>query len=156
MDALDLIRADHDDLRALLDRYEEVPDGDAEGRGRLVAELVARTVEHSAMEEAAFYPFVVAELPDLEDAIREEVEEHHVIEVLLAELATLDPHHEQYDAKVEVLAENLLHHLTEEEDELFPQLRERLDRQRLVALREDLEAAKRHAPTEPDPDWVGG
>jgi hemerythrin superfamily protein len=98
----------------------------------------------------------MANIPDLEHDVREELEEHHVLEVLMSELTQMAPKDPQFDAKVEVLAENLLHHFEEEEEELFPRLREELDASELEALVDDLRTARENAPTEPDPDRVGG
>ena len=140
----------------MLDRYEELdPDDDAARRG-LVDDLIAGLVRHAVMEESVLYPFVISELPDLEHEIREEHEEHHIIEVLLAELARMDAADPQFDAKLEVLAENLLHHFDEEEGDLFPRLREEVEPDTLRELADDLRTAHTEAPTTPDPDRVGG
>ena len=47
-------------------------------------------------------------------------EEHHVAKVLIAELEEMDGHEDHYDAKFTVLAENVRHHIKEEENEVFP------------------------------------
>jgi hemerythrin-like domain-containing protein len=156
MNALELIIDEHERFRTMLDRLDELDAGDHGSRRRLVDELIAGLVQHGAMEEQVLYPFVLSEIPDLEDAVREELEEHHVIELLMVELERLDPEHEQFDAKLEVFAEILLHHFEEEEEELFPALRERLDAATLEDLTDDLRSARESAPTEPDPDRVGG
>lgn len=151
MDALDVIVEDHEDFRDLLDRYEEIdPDEHAEKR-RLIDELIPAVVRHSVMEEEAFYPWVRSHAPDLADMVLEEIEEHHVIEILMSELTEMDPADERFDAKVEVFAENLLHHLHEEEDELFPQVRGKVGEDELRALTDDLREAKQRAPRDPDP-----
>lgn len=150
-DALDFIIEDHEDFRDLLDNYEEIDPDEHREKRRLVDELIPAVVRHSVMEEEAFYPWVRSHAPDLEDMVLEEIEEHHVIEILMAELADLDASDERFDAKVEVFAENLLHHLHEEEDELFPQVRDKVDADELRALTDDLRKAKERAPTDPDP-----
>ena len=61
----------------------------------------------------------------------ESVEEHHVVAWLLSELRTLDPADETFDAKVTVLIENVRHHVEEEEQEWFPEVRKALGRNRL-------------------------
>lgn len=155
-DALEFITEDHADFREMLDRYEELGDDETIEKRELVDQLIGRVVQHSVMEEQVFYPYVREHLPELEDDVREEIEEHHVIEVLLAELQGMDAGDEQFDAKMEVLAENLLHHLEEEEEELFPQLREDLSQDQLRGLLEPLQEAKNAAPTDPDPQRVGG
>ena len=154
-DALEFIKQDHDEFRDLLNRYEEIDVDEHDAKKELIDELIHRVTKHSAMEEEAFYPFVMEQVPDAEDDIREEIEEHHVVELIMAELIAMDADDEQFDAKVEVFAENLLHHLEEEEEELFPMLREQLDATTLEGLKGNLERAKTEAPTEPDPDRYG-
>jgi hypothetical protein len=117
MNALELIIDEHERFRTMLDRLAELDVGDHGSRRRLVDELIAVSGQHGAMEEQVLYPFVLSEIPDLEDAVREEIEEHHVLELLMVELSRLDPEHEQFDAKLEVFAEILLHHFEEEEEE---------------------------------------
>lgn len=154
-DALEFIKEDHDDFRELLNRYEEIGVDEHDAKKELIDDLIEKVVAHSAMEEEAFYPFIMEQVPDAEDDIREEIEEHHVVEVIMAELKAMDPKDDQFDAKVEVFAENLLHHLEEEEDELFPMLRQELDATTLEGLKGNLERAKTAAPSEPDPERYG-
>lgn len=68
---------------------------------------------------------------------------------LLSELGGLDPADETYDAKVRVLMENVRHHVEEEEGELFPEVRKALGRKLLQDLGEQMEAAKKEAPSDP-------
>ena len=58
---------------------------------------------------------------------------------LLAELDKLPPEDERYNAKVQVLCESVMHHVKEEEKELFPQAQHRLSAQRLNTLGEQVE-----------------
>ncbi|MDQ3931828.1 MAG: hemerythrin domain-containing protein [Actinomycetota bacterium] len=156
VDALEFIRSEHEDFRGLLNRYEEVDPDDHSAKRDLVAELITVVVQHSAMEERAFYPAVREHIPELDEHIREGIEEHHVVEVIMQELKQLDATDEQFDAKVEVFAENLLHHIQEEEDELFPKIRSEMPSQQLEGLADDLRAAKEQAPTEPKPSQGAG
>ncbi|MFN2557855.1 MAG: hemerythrin domain-containing protein [Nitriliruptorales bacterium] len=154
--ALEMIRRDHDGFRELLNRFEEVDPEDHSAKRNIMDELIAIVVQHSVMEERAFYPFVREQLPELDEDLREGIEEHHVLDVIMQELKQLDATDEQFDAKVEVFAENLLHHIHEEEDELFPNVSRRIASQRLDELGDDLRAAKEQAPTEPDPARSAG
>lgn len=155
-DALEFITDDHTDFREMLDRYEELGDDDVRDKRELIDQLIGRVVQHSVMEEQVFYPYVMEHVPDLEDDVREEIEEHHVVEVIMAELKGMDAGDDQFDAKVEVFAENLLHHLEEEEEELFPEVREQLSEEELRDLLPPLQEARTAAPTDPDPQRAGG
>lgn len=148
--ALEFIRGEHDDFRELLNHYEEVDPEDHSAKRSLIDELIPVVVQHSAMEEGAFYPVVREHVPEIDDEIREGIEEHHVLDVIMQELRQLDASDEQFDAKVGVFAENLLHHLHEEEDELFPKIRRRMPAEQLDELTDELRRAKEQAPAEPD------
>lgn len=149
--ALEFIRGEHDDFRELLSTYEEVDPEDHSAKRNLIDELIPVVVQHSAMEEEAFYPVVREHVPELEEEIREGIEEHHVLDVIMQELRQLDAIDEQFDAKVAVFAENLLHHIHEEEDELFPKIRMRMPAEQLDGLADELLTAKEQAPAAPDP-----
>ncbi len=63
----------------------------------------------------------------------------------------MDPKGERFDAKVTVMAENVRHHVREEEGELFPLLRTHISRKRLIELGDALEVARRGASKRPHP-----
>jgi hemerythrin-like domain-containing protein len=95
------------------------------------------------------YPRVRKLLPDLEDDVLESYEEHHVADVLVMELANMDPEDERFRAKTMVLIENVRHHIEEEEQEWFPQVREGLGRKNLQEIGAELERARGKAPRRP-------
>ena len=69
------------------------------------------------------YPEVRTLMPELEDAVLESYEEHHVADVLVMELSAMKLDAERFDAKMTVLIENVTHHIKEEEQEWFPKVR---------------------------------
>lgn len=78
---------------------------------------------------------------------------HHVADVLCLELFAMPADAERFDAKTTVLIENVTHHIEEEEDEWFPQVRQGPDvglgRRRLTELCVRLLEAKSKAPRSP-------
>jgi hypothetical protein len=77
---------------------------------------------HSAIEEEIFYPAVrrQEDAGDLmEDTMNEADEEHHVADLLMAELKKMRSADARFAAKFTVLAENVKHHIQEEESEIF-------------------------------------
>lgn len=88
-------------------------------------------------------------MPETAEHVLESVEEHHVVMWMLSELSTVDATDERFDAKMTVLMENVRHHVEEEEQEWFPQVRAAIGRKRLQELGERMEAAKADAPTDP-------
>jgi hypothetical protein len=95
------------------------------------------------------YPEVRKLLPDLSDDVLESYEEHHVADVLCAELAVMDAGDERFDAKTTVLIENVTHHIDDEEQDWFPQVREGVGRKQLRELGTRMNELREKAPRSP-------
>jgi hypothetical protein len=95
------------------------------------------------------YPEVRRLIPDLEDDVLESYEEHHVADVLCAELAAMDPDDERFDAKTNVLIESVTHHIEEEEQDWFPKVRQGLGRRQLQDLGARMTELREKAPRKP-------
>ena len=121
MDAIEMLKADHEKVKGLFRQYEAA--GDRAYQKKSIAEEVFTEITvHSSLEEELFYPAVKAETDKQgQELVAEAVEEHHVVAMLIEELKALDPKDERYDAKFSVLMDNVEHHIEEEEDELFPE-----------------------------------
>ena len=121
MNAIDLLEQQH---RELADLFELI--GEAKGRDKaaLAAELADALAAHTAIEERIFYPRALD--AGTEDMLREAVEEHLSAKRLLADLLESGPSDPQFAAKIEVLREQIEHHVEEEEGELFPVVRRHL------------------------------
>ena len=151
MDAITLLKDDHKTVEKLFKRFEKAGDG-AYKEKRTVAEKIREELSrHAAIEEQLFYPVVRATVDGVEDVTLESLEEHHIVKWVLSELDDMDPKDERFTAKMTVLIENVRHHVDEEEDELFPKVRDQLGRKDLRELGDAMEAARRIAPTHPHP-----
>ena len=95
------------------------------------------------------YPQTRELVPDLEDDVLESYEEHHVADVLCMELAAMTPDDERFVAKTTVLMENVEHHMSEEEDEWFPKVREALGRKQLQEIGAQMLELRKTAPRRP-------
>lgn len=151
MDAITLLKNDHKTVEELFKRFERASPGAATARGDLVARMVRELSVHAEIEETVFYPAVRAAAPDLAPVVVAALEEHHVAKWILSELDGMDPTAERFEAKTMVLMENVRLHVDEEENDLFPLVRDRLGRAQLRELGDRLAAAKRGAPTHPHP-----
>jgi hemerythrin superfamily protein len=152
MDALDLLTADHNRVRGLFARFKEAQEGDDSATMSKLAEKVFEELEvHTKIEEQVFYP-AVHDLDELSDEVDEGVEEHHVIDVLMAEIKPLDASDPRWVAKMTVLIENVEHHAGEEETEMFPQVRSVTDDATRAEWGERMESLKADlgAPTSAD------
>jgi len=150
-DAIALLKQDHREVEQLFKRFEKAGENAHKTKGALVASMIEALSRHAAIEEMVFYPAIRREVPTQVSAVLEALEEHHVVKWLLSELEGLDPAAERFDAKATVLIESVRHHVKEEEQELFPKVRARVERRRLVELGAELRDAKRRAPTHPHP-----
>jgi hemerythrin-like domain-containing protein len=61
----------------------------------------------------------------------------------------MEPDAERFTAKTTVLIENVRHHIEEEEQEWFPQVRRGLGRKQLQDLGQEMIVAKERAPRTP-------
>jgi hemerythrin-like domain-containing protein len=139
--ALSLLRSDHAAVSALFDRYEKGKDRmSASQKAQLVQEICTALKIHTTIEEEIFYPAVREQLESAEDMLEEATVEHASAKDLIAQLEEADVGDELYDAKVKVLGEYVKHHVKEEQNELFPEVRSsELD---LTALGEQLKQRK--------------
>jgi hypothetical protein len=69
-----------------------------------------------------------------EEMIDEAFEEHHVVDLVLAELPQVDPEDERFEAKMTVLSELVEHHVEEEEKEMFRLAEKKLGPERIKEL----------------------
>jgi iron-sulfur cluster repair protein YtfE (RIC family) len=117
-EAMSLLKKDHDKVKKLFDRFDKA-DSTAEKK-EIAREACMELEIHSAVEEQLFYPALRQRMDDEDGLIDEADEEHHEAKILVAELKLMSGDEENYSAKFEVLAENIRHHIKEEEGSLFP------------------------------------
>ena len=113
-DATVLLERDHNEVKKLFKQYEKLSRNEADGQERqaLAAQICSMLTVHSTIEEEIFYP-----------ASREAGVEHASAKDLIAQIQSMSPDDELYDAKVTVLGEYVNHHVEEEEGQMFPKCR---------------------------------
>jgi hemerythrin superfamily protein len=153
MDAIVLLKDDHKKVEHLFEQFEKTGERADKTKRKIVDEVIAELTTHAYIEETLFYPTARAAVPQTSEHVLESVEEHHVVAWMLSELARIDPADERFDAKMSVLMENVRHHVEEEEQEWFPQVREAMGRKDLRDLGEKMEAARGDAPSDPLALW---
>lgn len=138
MNALDLLKKQHKEVKSLFGKLEKTEDG--RSRRQLLEQVATQLEIHTKIEEEIFYP-AVKELPtrQAQEMVAEAYEEHHVVDLVLADLRGVDPADERFAAKITVLSELVLHHAEEEEKEMF-KMAKRLGTPRLKALGQELQA----------------
>lgn len=136
MDAIDVLTADHETVRSLFLRFRAASGAEDAAEMKQVTEEAFHELDvHTRIEERVFYPAVeAAGGSELADLTAESNEEHHVVDVLMAELRELEPSDDRFVAKMTVLMENVEHHASEEEKDMFPQVRSLLGEDALADL----------------------
>lgn len=138
-DVLQMLREDHKKVQTLFEEFERTEKKEA--KKGITDNASMELMTHMELEEELFYPELEKQGGEAEEMIAEAEEEHHVVKLIISELADMRAGDSHYDAKMKVMAENVQHHIEEEESQVFP-LAEKLGRERLNMLGNDLMRAK--------------
>ncbi len=133
MDALTLLKSDHDRVKKMLEEGESTTERGVKTRTELMQTLKREMVIHERIEEEIFYP-ALKEHPKAREIVLEGYEEHHVVDEIMGELEMTDVSDETWGAKFKVMKENIEHHIEEEEGEMFKNARQVFDRSELEEL----------------------
>ena len=138
MDAISLLKQDHQKVRQMLKRLE------SNGTEELLEQVENELKVHTQIEEEIFYPAFKEALESEKDEhiYYEALEEHHVVDLVLPEIKSSNEGSEQFDAKAKVLKDLVEHHAEEEETEMFPRARKAMGAARLRELGEELKERK--------------
>lgn len=112
--AVTLLKEEHLIFRRLFDDAEQA-EGDA--LVEIARELCMRLTVHMTIEEELLYPALRPVLSDKE--INEGVVEHATGKAIVTELEQLDGTEELFKTKVHVLGEVTMHHVDEEDEDMF-------------------------------------
>ena len=148
-DAIVMLKDDHREIEKAFKAFEKAGENANKAKGAAVKKIIELLTVHTYVENEVMYPRVRELLPEVEDDVLESYEEHHVADLLVMELVTMKPEDERFAAKTTVLIENVRHHIEEEEQEWFPQVRKGLGRRQLQDLGEEMLKARKKAPRKP-------
>ena len=141
MDALQLLKADHDKVKKLLADGDATTERAEKTRTELLATIKQELTVHEDIEETIFYP-ALKDHPKAKEIVLEAYEEHNVVDTVMGELEATDVTDERWGAKFTVMKENIEHHIEEEEGEMFKQARDVFDADELTTLGERMAARK--------------
>ena len=142
MDALQLLKGDHYKVKRMLDELDATTERAEKTRTEMFERLKHDLTIHETIEEEILYP-ALEQFAKTKDITLEAFEEHHVVDLIVAELDATPVTDETWAAKLTVMKENLEHHIEEEEDEMFKQARQVMDRNELAELGDQMEARKK-------------
>ena len=149
----DVVTVLTDDHRAVERVFGELESrqGDPQHRRDLADHVIAELVRHSVAEEQYLYPAARKALPDGDQLADHEVTEHAEAERTMKDLDGLDPADPRFDELLGKLMHEIRHHVQDEENDLFPRLRQACSEEELADLGEKIVRAKETAPTRPHP-----
>lgn len=133
MNVIEALIAHHATLRLLYRQAEASPDG--------FDTFIHHLVVHHTMEEKYFYD-LLGSFKDAEHDSLEAVNEHHIIEMIIKDAEGFPRDHRNFPIKIEGLGEYTVHHLDEEEAEIFPLAMQLFDSADLLTLGGLFEEAK--------------
>jgi hemerythrin superfamily protein len=148
-DAIVMLREDHRKVKKLFREFQQAGENAKATKNRLVGQIIEELTVHTYLENEVMYPEVRRLVPDLDEAVLESYEEHHVADVLCFELSMMDADDEHFDAKTTVLIESVSHHIQEEEEVWFPRVRDALGRKQLQELGDRMAQMRPKAPRKP-------
>ena len=147
MNALSLLKQDHDKAKEVIEQIESTGEGAVKRRGELFQGLVDDLTVHERIEEEIFYP-ALQKHPNAKDLVLEAYVEHGLVDTLLDEISTIDAGDEKWMPTFKVFKENLEHHIEEEEGELFKKTKTAFSDQQLEGLGAQMAALKEQAQQE--------
>lgn len=138
MDAIALLKKDHGAVKRLFNEFGRSTARAQRKRQQLRDRIVAELELHTQLEERIFYPALEGILAEL---VQEARKEHEEAKELIQEIRGMEPGSNEIKERVNELKQAILHHVKEEEGEMFPQARQ-LGDEKLEELGKQLEAMK--------------
>lgn len=148
-DALELIAADHRKVEDLFSRFEQATD--AQIRTEIVHAVVHELAVHGEVEELVFYPRLREAVPDGNDLVEEALHEHVEMKETLNALDGMTADDDGFDERMRELMDEMRHHVQEEENDIFPKVRDAISNHDLREMGERMQRAKLMVPTRPHP-----
>jgi hemerythrin superfamily protein len=147
VDPIELLKDDHEKVKKLFDQFEQGKSESA--RVNAARKAIMELEVHAEIEEKIFYPAFreQSKADDADGVFREATEEHHVQHLLIGELKKMQDDDPEFEAKFTVLAENVRHHIQEEESEMLPEAKE-LDGDLLAELGSEMMGRKKELMAE--------
>lgn len=116
--AIELLKSDHEQVLQQFSRFEKLKDKEEDAKRELVEHVCSQLTIHAQIEEELFYS-ALRDVLDEQDLLDEALVEHDMAKQLIADLESMAPDEDLYDAKFTVLGEYVKHHIEEEEKEIF-------------------------------------
>ena len=139
MDALELLKKDHQKAKELFEQAEET---EQENDKKKIFKQIKKELEtHARIEEGIFYP-AIEHHEQLKDTVLESYSKHKDVKVLLHEITGLVSQNKPFEPKLKILKETVEHRDAEEERKIFSHVRELVDDETLEKLGRQFQVAR--------------
>ena len=148
-DVIELLEHDHREVEQMFTEFEQATSKEEKEtlRDRIIIELV----RHSEAEEQAVYPLIRKSIENGDQIIEQEIDEHSKAERIMKELDKMSADDPQFGVLMQQLMTAIKEHVAEEENDVFPQFRSKVDADELNKLGETVQRLKKIVPTHPHP-----
>lgn len=137
-DILTQIKADHEKVERLFEQLEKAHGSQAIN---CFNEIYKELSLHARAEELVFYPAML-NYDETKKYIEEAESEHNSAKILLEQMKAFNPEVDEFKTKFHYLKETILHHVKEEESEIFSAVQKRMSKEELQQLGQEFQAAK--------------
>lgn len=139
MDAIELLMQDHKKVKGL---FAQIEQGATPTKGKTLFNQIYHELSvHAVVEEQVFYP-ALAKYKEFSSLLKDAYKEHAEAKRALGEIASMDSAAPEWQKKVMTLKGDIEHHVKDEEEKLFPKVRETVDAKVLTELGKELKEAK--------------
>lgn len=144
VNAIDMLREDHDKVRELLSELSNTTNRAAKKRSDLLQKIKKEVLIHTQIEEEVFYPaFRDSQAEESKKLFYEAKEEHRAVdELVLPDIESTETATDEFAGRVKVLKDMIEHHAEEEEKEIFPKAKKALSKEELEQLGERMAERK--------------
>lgn len=147
-DPFKLLKEDHKKVAKLFKELEGAGERAIKTKENLFEQLKSELELHTQIEEEYMYP-LLEEADETKDMTLEAYEEHDIVKNLITEMEDEEIGSDVWEAKLKVMKENVEHHVSEEEEELFPEAEDVLSEEQLEQLAQSIiEAKANQAPAQ--------
>ena len=138
---IDILKQEHE---MVLSQLSELSSKGTSNREQKYNSLKENLMPHMIGEEQAVYPRLMES--GMQEMALEAIEEHNAVKTLLSQLDSASTSKEDvWVAKLTVIQENVKHHISEEEEKIFPEMQQKMSSDDLSSLGSKFEEAKRSA-----------
>jgi hemerythrin superfamily protein len=147
---IDELVSDHREIEQIFGRLEALPAGDKDRKVN-ADQVTIELVRHSVAEEAYLYPAVREHVANGGALADKEIADHSRAEQIMKDLEGRDADDPEFDRLIGVLMSEIRSHVADEEENIFPKLRQACPTDALNELGDKVRQAKQLAPTRPHP-----